>query len=112
MGAAAREILSVTPGITGLWQVSGRNGTTFAERVRIDVRYAHTANLLLDLRILARTIRVVATGHGACCEGGLLRGCPLRERARVCPTAAGLLTGERTPEQGPRPSRRTLPTCR
>src|SRR3546814_6196631 len=66
MGAAARKILSVTPGITGLWQVSGRNDTTFAERVRIDVRYARTANLLLDLRILARPVRVVATGPGAC----------------------------------------------
>ncbi|MFN4090553.1 MAG: sugar transferase [Alphaproteobacteria bacterium] len=66
MGAAATEILSVTPGITGLWQVSGRNGTTFAERVRIDQAYARTAGLLLDLKILAKTVRVVATGHGAC----------------------------------------------
>jgi len=66
MGAAAHEILSVTPGITGLWQVSGRNGTTFAERVRIDVGYARNANLALDLKILAKTVRVVATGHGAC----------------------------------------------
>jgi lipopolysaccharide/colanic/teichoic acid biosynthesis glycosyltransferase len=66
MGAAAHEILSVTPGITGLWQVSGRNGTTFAERVRIDVGYARSATLALDLKILAKTVRVVATGHGAC----------------------------------------------
>lgn len=66
MGAAAREILSVTPGITGLWQVSGRNGTTFAERLRIDVGYARTANLAMDLAILVRTVRVVATGRGAC----------------------------------------------
>jgi lipopolysaccharide/colanic/teichoic acid biosynthesis glycosyltransferase len=66
MGAAAHEILSVTPGITGLWQVSGRNGTTFAERVRIDVGYARSASLALDLKILAKTVRVVATGHGAC----------------------------------------------
>ncbi len=66
MGSAASEILSVTPGITGLWQVSGRNRTTFAERLRIDLSYARSATLALDLRILAKTVRVVATGHGAC----------------------------------------------
>lgn len=66
MGSAASEILSVTPGITGLWQVSGRNRTTFAERLRIDRSYARSATLALDLRILAKTVRVVATGHGAC----------------------------------------------
>lgn len=58
--------LSVRPGITGLWQVSGRNSTTYAERVTLDRRYVENASLLLDMKILLRTVVVVVTGHGAC----------------------------------------------
>lgn len=43
------------PGITGLWQVSGRNNTTYEERVALDVSYAKNVSLLLDLKILALT---------------------------------------------------------
>jgi len=57
--------VSVTPGITGLWQVSGRNRTTYDERVALDKQYVETRNLWLDLVILARTVHVVLTGHGA-----------------------------------------------
>lgn len=57
--------VSVHPGMTGLWQVSGRNRTTYAERVELDRYYIENASLALDLRILARTVYVVATGHGA-----------------------------------------------
>ena len=57
--------VSVPPGMTGLWQVSGRNRTTYQERVAIDRYYVENASLALDLKILVRTVYVVATGHGA-----------------------------------------------
>ena len=55
----------VRPGITGLAQVSGRNDLGWEERFELDVRYVDTRSVALDLRILARTIWVVVTGHGA-----------------------------------------------
>lgn len=54
-------ILSVKPGITGLWQVSGRNDTSYAERVELDRLYVMRRGFLLDLAIIARTIRVMIT---------------------------------------------------
>lgn len=60
-----RAYLSVRPGLTGLWQVSGRNNTTYAERVEMDVRYARERTLAFDIGILLRTVKVVLTGHGA-----------------------------------------------
>ncbi|TWO72531.1 sugar transferase [Caenimonas sedimenti] len=56
---------TMRPGITGLWQVSGRNTLTYAERVRMDVRYVQEWSLWLDLCILLKTVKVVLTGHGA-----------------------------------------------
>lgn len=56
---------SVKPGITGLWQVSGRNDTTYEERVRFDSYYVRNWSPWLDLHILARTAKVVLTGQGA-----------------------------------------------
>jgi len=53
------EVLAVRPGLTGLWQVSGRNNLSYPERVRLDVRYARRRNLLMDLRIIVRTIGVM-----------------------------------------------------
>jgi len=53
------EVLAVRPGLTGLWQVSGRNNLSYPERVRLDVRYARRRNLLMDLRIIVRTISVM-----------------------------------------------------
>jgi Undecaprenyl-phosphate galactose phosphotransferase WbaP len=55
----------VLPGITGLWQVSGRNNTTYDERVALDEYYVHNWSVWLDLYILVRTIRTVVTGDGA-----------------------------------------------
>lgn len=49
----------VTPGITGLWQVSGKNRLTFDEMIRLDIRYAETRSLRLDLWILWKTLAVV-----------------------------------------------------
>jgi Undecaprenyl-phosphate galactose phosphotransferase WbaP len=55
----------VTPGITGLWQVSGRNTVTLLDRVRLDSYYVRNWSPWLDLHILARTAKVVLTGQGA-----------------------------------------------
>lgn len=56
---------SVRPGITGLWQVSGRSATTDEERMRLDREYINNWSLWLDLKILVRTIGVVLSGRGA-----------------------------------------------
>jgi len=50
-----RQRLAATPGLTGLWQVSGKNRTTFAEMIRLDIEYARTVSLGLDLKIIALT---------------------------------------------------------
>ncbi|MFQ5434622.1 MAG: sugar transferase [Anaerolineae bacterium] len=64
-GRHAGTLLSVTPGLTGLWQVSGRADTTFAERVRLDMHYIHNWSPRLDMEIMARTIPAVINGRGA-----------------------------------------------
>jgi Undecaprenyl-phosphate galactose phosphotransferase WbaP len=55
----------VTPGLTGLWQVSGRNTVSAYDRVRLDSYYVRNWSPWLDLHILARTAKVVLTGQGA-----------------------------------------------
>ncbi|MFN9502991.1 MAG: sugar transferase [Rubrivivax sp.] len=65
-GSARWHYLSVTPGVTGLWQVSGRNELSYAERVELDRYYVDNRSLLLDASILCRTVLVVTTGRGAC----------------------------------------------
>jgi lipopolysaccharide/colanic/teichoic acid biosynthesis glycosyltransferase len=57
--------LEVTPGITGLWQVEGRNLTTFDERLRLDIEYIERRSFLFDLWILLRTIPAVFRRSGA-----------------------------------------------
>ena len=57
--------LAAKPGITGLWQVTGRNDTDYRRRVVLDVYYVRNQNLLLDLYILAKTTGVVLGGNGA-----------------------------------------------
>lgn len=59
------DILSVRPGMTGLWQVSGRNKIPFAERLRIDAKYAKEQGLFKDLKILLKTPYIVLTRRGA-----------------------------------------------
>jgi undecaprenyl-phosphate galactose phosphotransferase len=59
-----REIQEVKPGLTGLWQISGRNDLTFKQRVEIEAMYARNRNLLLDLRIFLRTPKILLTGKG------------------------------------------------
>ena len=60
-----RRRLEVSPGITGLWQVSGRSHLTFDEMVMLDLYYAENWSLALDLKILLRTIPTVLLGTGA-----------------------------------------------
>lgn len=62
---ALYDRLQVKPGITGMWQVSGRSGTTFAEYTRLDLYYVHNWSLLVDLSILAKTIPAVLKSEGA-----------------------------------------------
>jgi exopolysaccharide production protein ExoY len=65
-GEDAAEVLSVRPGITGLWQVSGRNSLSYAERRRLDLQLIRTLTPGAYLRILVRTIPVVLTGKNSC----------------------------------------------
>ena len=60
-----RRILETRPGITGLWQVEGRSKTSFDDMVRLDLRYIRSCSLLLDLKILLKTIKVVLRCDGA-----------------------------------------------
>jgi lipopolysaccharide/colanic/teichoic acid biosynthesis glycosyltransferase len=59
-----RRRLEVKPGITGWAQVNGRTSLPWPERIELDVWYVEHRSLPLDLRILARTVRLLATGHG------------------------------------------------
>lgn len=61
-----RRVLEAKPGITGLWQITGRSRTTFDEMVRLDLRYVRTRSLWTDIRILLATPRAVVSGKGAC----------------------------------------------
>jgi lipopolysaccharide/colanic/teichoic acid biosynthesis glycosyltransferase len=56
-----RERFDTLPGITGLWQVSGKNRTTFEEMMHLDIRYARTKTLWMDLRIIVMTPVAIAT---------------------------------------------------
>ena len=65
IGAAVSDILRVKPGITGLWQVSGRSEVDFMERVDLDVWYIRNWSLWLDIVILFKTVKVVLFREGA-----------------------------------------------
>ena len=53
------EVISVRPGLTGLWQVSGRNNLSYEKRVQLDLIYARNRNLRLDLEIIILTLGVL-----------------------------------------------------
>ena len=57
--------LAVKPGVTGLWQVSGRSDTTYEERVQLDIEYVRDRGLLRDLDVMIRTPKAALRGHGA-----------------------------------------------
>jgi Undecaprenyl-phosphate galactose phosphotransferase WbaP len=64
MGGQEKIILRAPPGMTGMWQVSDRNATSFAQRVQIDVYYVRNWSPWLDIHILAKTFGVVIKGSG------------------------------------------------
>ena len=65
MGEAYNTIIKCKPGLTGLWQVSGRSDTSFKERINLDLEYYKNKNFLYDTRILISTIINVIRGNGA-----------------------------------------------
>jgi Undecaprenyl-phosphate galactose phosphotransferase WbaP len=65
MNGAEKTILQVLPGITGFWQVSGRNRLSFQQRLDLDVYYVKNWSLWFDIHILIRTVWVVLSGDGA-----------------------------------------------
>lgn len=64
-GSTLPLYLTVRPGLTGLWQVSGRSDLTYPQRVALDTHYVLNWSIKLDLLILFRTVWVVLTGRGA-----------------------------------------------
>jgi exopolysaccharide biosynthesis polyprenyl glycosylphosphotransferase len=60
-----RRLLTCKPGITGLWQVTGRSRTTFDEMARLDLKYINEWSLWLDIKIIFKTPKVMITGKGA-----------------------------------------------
>jgi Undecaprenyl-phosphate galactose phosphotransferase WbaP len=65
IGDAREEILRVPPGVTGPWQVSGRNHAFFIDRVEMDIYYVRDWSVWLDMVLLARTIRALVVDRGA-----------------------------------------------
>lgn len=65
IGSTQSNILRVYPGVTGPWQVNGRNHTSFNERVQMDAYYVHNWSIWLDLLLLARTVKCVLFDRGA-----------------------------------------------
>ena len=64
-GSAARALLTVKPGITGYWQINGRAGLDYDDRVRLDSAYVSSWSLKLDCKIIASTLRALASRRGA-----------------------------------------------
>ncbi|BBW97707.1 hypothetical protein GsuE55_25400 [Geobacillus subterraneus] len=60
-----KQRLLVTPGCTGLWQVSGRNDLGFHEMVKLDLQYIRERSLLYDLKIILKTIKVMIKPNSA-----------------------------------------------
>ncbi len=58
-GNQIKKVLSINPGITGLWQVSGRNNLSYKKRVYLDALYVDSFNFLMDIRIIIRTFGVL-----------------------------------------------------
>ena len=64
-GDAAAEVFTVKPGITGLWQVSGRSNLSYEDRARLDLQYVRTRSFWMDVQLLFRTIPAVILKQGA-----------------------------------------------
>ena len=64
-GNMKKIFLSLTPGLTGYWQVNGRSNTTYNERIKMELYYINNCSLLLDIKIILKTIVVVLKKEGA-----------------------------------------------
>lgn len=64
-GQWGQTLLTVMPGLTGLWQVSGRSNTTYDDRVKLDMNYIDNWSVFMDIKILLKTIPAVMKGDGA-----------------------------------------------
>jgi lipopolysaccharide/colanic/teichoic acid biosynthesis glycosyltransferase len=64
-GPLGAKLVSVRPGLTGLWQISGRQKVDYARRIELDMRYIDQCSLSMDLLILLRTLPVVVGADGA-----------------------------------------------
>ena len=62
-GESSEIYLAMTPGITGLWQISGRNDITYNERVKLDVEYFYKRSTWLDIQIIAKTVPILLYEH-------------------------------------------------
>ena len=63
-GKEFEKVFSIKPGISGLWQVSGRNNLSYDKRVELDINYSENINFLLDIKIFIRTILVILFPFG------------------------------------------------
>lgn len=66
IGPYAEQILSTRPGITGIWQTSGRSSTTFRKRIILDAEYVHKQSFWLDCFLILKTLPVVLFSKNAC----------------------------------------------
>ncbi|MCB8981877.1 MAG: sugar transferase [Ardenticatenaceae bacterium] len=64
-GQWGQTLLTVMPGLTGLWQVSGRSNTSYDERVNLDMQYIDNWSIFMDIKIMLKTIPAVMKGDGA-----------------------------------------------
>lgn len=65
LGASAPKILSIRPGLTGIWQVSGRSNTSYADRISMDLQYIESHSLFLDLKLIVKTFPAMIWPNGA-----------------------------------------------
>jgi len=65
LGHKAAKILSVRPGLTCLWQVSGRNDTSYDKRITLDEHYVENRSLAMDMKIIAQTVPAIFSSKGA-----------------------------------------------
>lgn len=65
LGPKAAKILSIRPGITGIWQVSGRSNTSYSRRVQLDEQYVDSHSLFLDIKLILKTLPAVMLSRGA-----------------------------------------------
>ncbi len=89
-----RGRLAVRPGLTGWAQVNGRNSISWPERIELDLDYIEQRSLLLDLRIVGRTLAMLVRPHGIYGEGGVNPGFPIPTADTAPSTTANSATTE------------------